>query len=511
MAIFKFEDVLKEKGVKKEDVKSLGVIEKPQTQGRITETIGDIKGIGSDIVSAAKQRSANVGEAMEAQAKGEQGGVRTFLQGAGQAAGLGSDVIGSLFKGAVKTILSQDQEDELKTKVGEFGKAVVSNDVVQNIIQKYQALDPKTQRDIESAIGMGSLVADVTGLGVAGKGIKTGVQTGKELVEAGVKKSVQLSDDALLKAKQIFSNSSAKIADQVLPIPETVKTTLKRTSDDIFKKYVNQAKLAVTDQKAMTPLEIAGDKAVEALESVQKRLSSIGSQKSSIVAQSKVGLKPMGNVAVKARQNILKEIGDKTLDSADQNLVNDVLTKLTNLGVNPKLKQVDEFIDYAQEILYKGSKNLTLPIGDRTESILKSAIRNLNNQVKNIAPDSYRTLNAKYAEIIDTRNILNKALGAESSKGGSLMKRVFSPTDAGTKKLFADVKKLTGIDLTDEAVLAKFAMDLFGDARQASLLQQLNIPTQRGIIEKIIQTTGKTVGLDDWLRNLTIKRASKLK
>jgi len=480
-------------------------------QGFFSETLDDIKGIGRDIVSSAKSRSANVGEAMEARTKGEQGLGRTIFQSVGQSAGLGSDVIGAGVKGAVKTLLPQGAEESVKGAVQSVGTAVINNPVAQSIIKQYQSLDDKTKRDLESVLGVTSLTADVVGLGVAGKGAKAGIKTTQQLAKAGAQKISGLSDDAILKAKQIFSNPSAKIADQVLPIPETVKTTLKRTSDDVFKKYVNQAKLAVTDQKAMTPLEIAGDKAVEALESVQKRLSSIGAQKSSIVAQSKVGLKPMGNVAVKARQNILKQIGDKTLDSADQNLVNDILTKLTNLGVNPKLKQVDEFIDYAQEVLYKGSKNLTLPVGDRTEAVLKNVIRSLNNQVKDIAPDSYKALNAKYADIIDTRNILNKALGTDASKGGSLMKRVFSPTDAGTKKLFADVKKLTGIDLTDEAVLAKFSMDLFGDARQASLLQQLNIPTQRGVIEKIIQGTSKVAGFEDWLRNLTIKRATKIK
>jgi hypothetical protein len=188
-----------------------------------------------------------------------------------------------------------------------------------------------------------------------------------------------------------------------------------------------------------------------------------------------------------------------------------MLNRLTNLGANPKLKQVDEFIDYAQEVLYKGSQNLTVKTGGRTESVIKGIVADLNKQVKGIAPKSYSTLNSKYADIIDIRNNLNKALGSEATKGGSLMKRVFSPTDAGTKKLFADIQKLTGIDLTDEAVLAKFSMDLFGDARQASLLQQLNIPTQRGLIEKVIQGTSKVAGLEDWLRNLTIKRATKIK
>jgi len=476
-------------------------------QSFLSETLGDIKGIGSDIVSATKRRSANLGESIEAYKKGEQGLGRTILQGVGQSAGLGSDVFGAGVKGAVKTVLPQSGEDMLKSGVQSVVKPIVQSDAVQSVISKYNSLDEKTQRDIDALIGVGSLTLDVAGAGATVKGMKAGTQ----LAKTGAKKVIGLSDDVVNKTKQVFSSGKAKVLDQVLPIDKTVQTTLKRTSNETLKKYIDQAKMAVTDQKSLTPLELAGEKAVTALESVQKRLSSIGKQKSSIVAQSKVGNQPMGSVALKARQNILKQVSDKTLDATDQNLVNDMLTRLTNLGVNPKLKQVDEFIDYAQEVLYKGSQNLTVKTGGRTESIIKGIVSDLNKQVKGIAPNSYTTLNAKYADIIDIRNSLNKALGSEATKGGSLMKRVFSPTDAGTKKLFADIQKLTGIDLTDEAVLAKFSMDLFGDARQASLLQQLNIPTQRGLIEKVIQGTSKVAGLEDWLRNLTIKRATKIK
>jgi hypothetical protein len=53
-------------------------------------------------------------------------------------------------------------------------------------------------------------------------------------------------------------------------------------------------------------------------------------------------------------------------------------------------------------------------------------------------------------------------------------------------------------------------MELFGDARQAMLLQQLNIPSKAGLIQKILETTGGALGYDDWIRNLRIKKASSL-
>jgi hypothetical protein len=68
---------------------------------------------------------------------------------------------------------------------------------------------------------------------------------------------------------------------------------------------------------------------------------------------------------------------------------------------------------------------------------------------------------------------------------------VFSPSDANTKALFAAVHKLTGIDLVNEATLARYLMDISGDARQKSMLDQLNLlrtdPSPNGILGKAVE------------------------
>jgi hypothetical protein len=107
--------------------------------------------------------------------------------------------------------------------------------------------------------------------------------------------------------------------------------------------------------------------------------------------------------------------------------------------------------------------------------VVRRELGKLNDALKSQLPKSYRDLNERYADLVGTRNELNLKLGAESEKGGALMKRVFSPSDANTKKLFAKVHEVTGIDLVHEATLAKYVMELLGDARQKSLLEQLNL------------------------------------
>jgi hypothetical protein len=105
-------------------------------------------------------------------------------------------------------------------------------------------------------------------------------------------------------------------------------------------------------------------------------------------------------------------------------------------------------------------------------------------------PPTYAKLNDEYSRLIDIRNELNSKLGADGEKGGALMKRVFSPSDANTKELFASVKNETGIDLTNEATLARYVMDVMGDARQKSMLKQLDLlntsPTPTGLLGKAI-------------------------
>lgn len=178
----------------------------------------------------------------------------------------------------------------------------------------------------------------------------------------------------------------------------------------------------------------------------------------------------------------------------DTKLFNDIATEATKLGDNPTAKQVDNFIDFVQDRIYTGGRDLTVPITDEATGVLRQMTGQLNEALKTQLPESYRGLNSKYADMVGIRNELNTKLGREGEKGGALMKRVFSPSDANTKKLFEDVKALTGVDLVDEATLARFMMEVAGDTRQASMLQQLDLPspTKAGILNWLAERFAKS-------------------
>jgi len=166
----------------------------------------------------------------------------------------------------------------------------------------------------------------------------------------------------------------------------------------------------------------------------------------------------------------------------DQGLIKEVDDLLGELKGRDTLQKVDDLVDQIQDRLYKRKSLTAVQVNNQAEALLKQTIGKLNNNLKLRAGKTYSKANLKYSQLIDNFEKLNKALGLDASKGGSLMKRVFSPQDGGTKKLFREIKQITGIDLVEEANLAKMAMESVGDSRALSLLESLDLLRPQGAL-----------------------------
>jgi hypothetical protein len=315
-----------------------------------------------------------------------------------------------------------------------------------------------------------------------------------EDIAGGAKKGINGIKNVATKASEGASNLAAAGTEAVSglggkfstlaekPIPAQVQSALKGTSAATFDEYANTAKAATESFKNPTPLEMAGEKAQGALNDIQGQVDQIGKLKRGSIET--FGDKPVGTSAKKFVQGLEREIKSGNLIEGDSKMARNMIEKAKALGNNPSAKAVDEFIDYAQDELYSGKRNLSVPVTDSTTGMLRKYIGQLNDDLKSQLPEAYGKLNDMYSEKIGVRNELNSKLGAEGEKGGSLMKRVFSPSDAGTKKLFSKVQELTGVDLVNEATMARFMMETFGDARQVSMLEKLQLPnlSERGIL-----------------------------
>lgn len=295
-------------------------------------------------------------------------------------------------------------------------------------------------------------------------------------------------------AKEAIGTARTKIEDLVNPIAKNVETVLKETPKPKLDEYVNVARKATENSKNITPLEVVGKKAGTALDTIQTKLDQVGKAKQAILDDltTGVGNKKVGPLMIRFRQGLRTALEDETLVAGDKNMVNDIIEESKKLGDNPTAKKVDKFVDYIQSRVYTGSRDLSVPVTDKITSVIRKQTGILNKGLKNQLPESYSTLNSRYADLVGTRDELNLKLGKEGERAGALMKRVFSPSDANTKELFAKVLEETGVDLVNEAVLAKYVMETLGDARQASLLEQAlgrgqSMMTKNGIISDLLQ------------------------
>lgn len=169
----------------KSRIQGIDIVER-QGGGIISETGGDVRETFRGIQSDFTERSANVGESRQAQRQGGQGLGRTLFQTVGQSAGLLSDVVGRGIVGVGKALLPQRAEESIAEKTGQVAQSIVQTEPVRNLIARYQQIqetNPALARDIDAALGIGQVVADVATAGVGGRAANLGVKATNRAVD----------------------------------------------------------------------------------------------------------------------------------------------------------------------------------------------------------------------------------------------------------------------------------------------------------------------------------------
>lgn len=469
------------------------------------------------------KRAENVNEIMTRRGTEVQQGAgklgtagKALVEIVGQGGSFASDVLG---EGMTSTFRSLPDaiEDPLRSagravatsKPGQAGLAGLSTVVDKAAeLEKQHPVAGGVARIGLSALELAGAGKAVGGAAKAAKsGVSSTVEAAKTATTAGKKFLKSTPDDLAVAGKKIMTKAS----DVVTPVEEGVETVLK-TGDKAadtqrvmakFDQYSEQAKKAVKDYSQATPLELAGKEAERALSEVQNIVKKTGAEKAATLKNrvynpKRMVLEPLsdhgtGDIVDVARAGLRKDVRDlgvtfmrdgsvrraplreiKIANKADLKLLQDVDKKLASLGTNPSFQRVDDTVDYLQNLLYQRSATpLTVPVHGQLEGMIKRQIGELNSALKKIGGKEYTKLNADYSDFLEIRNVLNKGLGVDANKGASLMKQLFSPSGTMPRKLFADIKKLTGIDLVEDATLAKYVMERIGDVRQASLLEQV--------------------------------------
>lgn len=326
-------------------------------------------------------------------------------------------------------------------------------------------------------------------------------------VESIVKPSIE-------KTKNLVNKTGEKVGDAISPIEGNVKTELTKTSIpkeqrmEAYNRYIDQAEQAKIDNSKATPLELAGSRGEDALGKLKEQLNAAGQKKEAVLQEhgekvviiqpsfQKFGemLEKRLGTTIDKNNNFIDAKGRKSLVTnsvSDKKLVTKVFDTLRDLGTKPTLQEVNDAIDSIQGELYKGKTVGVEPISGKTEAVVKEVVSDLNNRAKDVGGDAYKQANAEYSTKREIYDTLNKALGVEGNRGAALMKQLFSPSGTMPRKLFTAIKEATGIDLVNEATLAKFAMESVGDMRQASLLNEVlrgNVPLSKsGVVGKAIE------------------------
>lgn len=473
-------------------------------QGVIGEAVSDITGIFKDIGKSSQKRADNVQTSIQSDSSLPE----KAFQVAGQLAGAGSDAIGAVGKGIVNTVLSDNTEKQVTDMISKLGSKVVEIPQVKDIINKYNALPVEEQRNIDAAGGILGLASEFIGAGVAKKGVdvagsvikKGATIVGDTAVKAG-KATTGIVKNIGSKGKEVFINGLSP------DIDEGFKKIIKTVDTSKFDEYEAIAKTAGGDLEAPSVYEKVGDSMQNAVEQINKQVKSLSTQKRKIIEQAKVG-----NVEFK------KETGQAILD-INRQLKNSAVGK----QFIEKLKKVntkadaDRVIDELQDEIYKGSKNMTLPGDSKEANTLKKIVRGYNAKLKDSLPPSYRTLNEKISSKLDNLDLLNTSLGETidgvPTRGAGLVKQFFSPAGTKAKGLFKFIKENTGINLAEDAVLAKYLGQVYGDVKVNSLLS--GIPTTKsGVIDSVTDFALDKLGANNVIgeakRKGMINKARKL-
>jgi hypothetical protein len=437
--------------------------------------------------------------------------------------GAGADVfrgvgrsIGNVIGGAAAVATPQSVETKAQETLADVGQAVGETELAQNLVREYQNLSPETKAQVDNILGYLEGLTEVATAGAGarvGKGVvkgatKAGMEAGEQAVDMAKRAAPAVAETVVEGTKTVGRGIASLPQKAVEAIPRKwradisnidpqVRTVLESgdvTPNDI-NKFFQQAKNAQKDASKPTPFEIVGEQAEKAFTNIQTRLTKASEGKERILAN-------MANETMDGLSDIRTTLGDEIstrfgmqftddglaqvagrqakLDAPSQKLITEYNDRLLQLGDTPSVREVDDFVDWAQSQLYKQTKEVSRlsAADDKVIGLLKQKTGEINSTLKQRVGGGYAEANARVQDLLDMQDELSRGLGADARKGAGFVKRYFSPASTVTRETFERIKRETGIDLGKDAVLAKFAMENVGDVRQRTLLKSLDLAVQ---------------------------------
>lgn len=481
--------------------------------------------IGRGIETAEEAREQVTGGIGPGQSRGEISPLAGTVKTIGGGLRAGASAIGRGLLGAGKLFTSPAREEKIAGGVQEIAEDVIETDTAQKAIKRYQELSPENQAMVDGLLGTAEGFTTMFGVGPATRALRTGVSTtaraGGRGVAATARGTAQLTEEMLTKLKGTkvagaLPKSVKDIRRALSDIDPQVETMLRKSTPDDVNRYFVAANNAKKDITKSTPFEIVGKQTNDAFDLIDeaKKKAFTGKNKAlDAVSDQKVPVGIVDDVTGISNQRLGEAFGveilpdgkvttlagrGSVLDAKDVKLLESYFNKFGKLTDDATVRELDDFVDWAQSQLYKQSKTLSkLEVAsDPVIAQLRGITGEINGRLKTAVGGGYGEINARIVKLLELQDEISRALGADARRGAGTVKNLFSPTGSNTRRIFQEVLDETGIDLFKEATLAKFAMESVGDVRQASLLKSLDIAIKSGADLDLT----KPVSVIKWLR-----------
>jgi hypothetical protein len=467
---------------------------KAQT-GFIGETAEDVWQTVQGLTNVAKDTYQKQKEAFGA----DQPLADKLTQSIGIGAGGASGMLGEVFKGGLKTALSQKGEETVKEGAKKVISPIVESKPVQNLISKYESLDPNQKRNVDSLLGVGSFVLDVAGVGLAGRGVKTaktyaddvfanlprfvepqGLKTADDVVKAISKET----PTGKIRAKAEAEAPELSIQEKWLGIEPSFKKKIQ-DEPEMMSEYINVVKARNEDIDLPSVYEFAGDKARRAVDDMDKLLNSTGSQIGK--TRQKLGSYSLDNDMIMAVQDTFANQLTKLNLKLVEGRVVPVAGKV-RIATTAEIKNLQDLMDGINTL--KQSPNLTNAIDlrnvfDKNINFAKSA-REISNALdpvskavrKEIADQTAKIIGKTEAGNLQQYSDFMRAYDelksfTDRNAGGEYLLRVFLSGRGGdASKVIKTVAEYTGRDLSKDAVMMSLVTDLLANKTQKNLFAQ---------------------------------------
>lgn len=461
-------------------------------------------GVAPDFSNAKLQsKSSSFGQSISNAFKSGVSKIKTGIEEARPMSGNGAGGlvtgVGKILGGTAETITSP-----LAPALEPVGKALEYG------VEKTGITDnPSVQKFANSPAGEKTIKATETisdynnALGLVAGGRAT-INSAKSVAS----KANKITNSVIDTSEKVASKTGKKIADFVSSEPDTkTSTILKETQRSNFDKFIQTAEQASIDPRKPTPYEIVGDRMAEATKKLKSIADEAGKKKSEYLHPLRGGLDPFDS------KNLIVNLTKlhNRVGGSERPIIRSIVEKARSVKTKGA---ADRLIDEIQDELYNSNAQKVIAEGSSLDKQLKMILRDFNKELKASLPEDYSALNTRFSNITSVVRTLNRALGETVEgvpvRGASLVKQFFSPSGSKAKKIFEYIKKNTGIDLAQDATLAKYAMEVFDDPRARALLE--GIPTSpSGLISKgidiLVDKTGTGKKMQEGLRSADIRKA----